>query len=253
MNPSTSTASSVSRTIAASNVSAWQLFPILLVATVLTQATNAAVTVSSVTEDPGIIQTVKKLHPVMNGALMAGALVEVGDVGGVIETAFWSPIGANSGAAEGTMLGWRLSLTGDSGGNPLVLERLDSTIGSNGIAYVAIDLMPDHQIAVFDDNEPDPGTPGTVGGTNPWNGLLAGSVSTLGWDVDVTYRDMVALGGNPPAKDAYRQLRIDFSQPFIGGDRMEYLADSDRVLPEPASLALFGMGGMLLAFRGRQR
>lgn len=253
MNPSKSTKSNVSKTLAKRTGFAFQCFAMFLAATVLAQSANAVLTVTSVTEDPGTIQTVKKLHPVMNGALMAGALVEVGDVGGVVETAFWSPTGANSGSAEGTMLGWRLSLNGDSGGNPLVLERLDSTIGSNGISYVAIDLMPDYQIAVFDDNEPDPGTPGTTGGTNPWIGLLATSVSSLGWDIDVTYRDMVALGSNPPAKDAYRQLRIDFSQPFIGGDRMEYIADSDRVVPEPASLALFGMGGMLLAFRGRQR
>jgi len=222
----------------------------LLTAAILVQPAHAALTVVNVVEDPGTLQHVPAMAPTMDGALMAGAKVEVGNATGLVDIVTWVADGANSGHADGNAMGnWRLSLTGDSGGNPLVLEGQE---GLNGIDYLIIDLMPDHQIAAFDDIEPNPGTPGTVGGTDPWIGLIGGN-SALGWDIDVTYRDAVAAGGNPAENDIYRQIRIDFTKSFVAGDSLYYIADSDAVIPEPASLALLGGGSMLVVRRGRRR
>ena len=223
----------------------------LLATAVVAPSADAALIVSNVVEDPGTIQSVRALHPDMNGNLMHGAKVTVVGTAGFAETVIWQGLGGVSGEANGPVLGWRLSLNGDSGGNPLVLEGL----GTNGIQEFTIDLMPDHQIAVFDDLEPNPGTPGSVGGTDPWNGLIAaGSQSIHGWDIEVAYRDAVTMGGNPPAGDTYRNLHIKFTDPFISNDRLEYIADSDWVaVPEPASLALLSLGVLMLTCRARRR
>jgi hypothetical protein len=220
----------------------------VVVALIATGPAGAALLVSSVVEVPGNIETVPGIDPSLTGATMAGAKVSAGQNGGAMETIAWSATGANSGEAVGPMLGWKLSLAGESGGNPLVLEGL----GTNGLDWIEIDLMPDRQIGAFDDNDPTPGTPGSVGGSDPWVGLIAaGSHSTHGWDIDVTYRDMVALGANAPKKDLYRGLRIDFTRTFISDDVLSYVADSDAVrgVPEPASCLLLGLSALIAGCR----
>jgi hypothetical protein len=220
---------------------------LLAIAFVAAPAT-AALMVNSVVEDGGTVQTVPGITPSLTGATMAGAKISAGQSSGVMETVIWNATGAASGEAVGAMLGWKLSLAGESGGNPLVLQAM----GSNGIDWIEIDLMPDRQIGAFDDNEPTPGTPGSVGGSDPWLGLIAaGSNSTLGWDIDVTYRDAVALTASSPQKDLYRGLRIDFTRTFISDDRLSYVADSDAVrnIPEPASFLLLGLTAMIVGTR----
>jgi len=215
---------------------------------VVASPSTAALMVNSVVEDPGAVQTVPGIHSSLTGATMAGAKISAGHNSGVMETVIWNATGAASGEAVGGMLGWKLSLDGESGGNPLVLKGL----GTNGIDWIEIDLMPDRQIGAFDDHDPNPGTPGSVGGTDPWLGLIAAdSNSALGWDIDVTYRDIVALNANAPEKDLYRGLRIDFSRSFISEDVLSYVADSDAVrnIPEPASFLLFGLTAMIVGCR----
>jgi hypothetical protein len=195
-----------------------------------TGTASAALMVNSYTENVGTVQTVPGMHPDMNGADMAGAMITITLPGGVgSETVAWNPTGPFSGEAAGILPGpWRLSLNGESGGNPLVLEGLP---GLNGIEALEIDLMPaGRQIGAFDDNTPGIGTPGTTGGTDPMIGLLAPpSRAHLGWDIDVSYRDIVALTASAPQQDIYRRMQIKFTQPFIAGDLLHYIADSDSV------------------------
>ena len=197
---------------------------------ITTGTASAALMVNSYTENVGTVQTVPAMHPDLNGADMAGAMVTITMPGGVgSETVAWNPTGPFSGEAAGTLPGpWRLSLNGESGGNPLVLEGLP---GLNGIEALEIDLMPaGRQIGAFDDNTPGIGTPGTTGGTDPMIGLLAPPSRThLGWDIDVSYRDIVALSSSAPQQDIYRRMQIKFTQPFIAGDLLHYIADSDSV------------------------
>ncbi len=207
-----------------------------------TGTASAALLVNSYTENVGVVQTVPAMHPDLNGAGMAGAMVTITLPGGVgSETVPWNPTGPFSGEAAGSLPGpWRLSLNGESGGNPLVLEGLP---GLNGIEALEIDLMPaGTQIGAFDDHTPGIGTPGTTGGTNPLIGLVAPPSQTyLGWDIDVSYRDIVALSASAPRQDIYRRMQIKFTQPFIAGDLLHYIADSDSVRPvAPAPLVLPG-------------
>jgi len=203
---------------------------VALVALISTGTASAALLVNSYTENVGVPQTVLGMHPDLNGAGMAGAMVTITLPGGVgSETVPWNPTGPFSGQAAGSLPGpWRLSLNGESGGNPLVLEGLP---GLNGIEALEIDLMPaGTQIGAFDDHTPGIGTPGTTGGTNPLIGLVAPPSQTyLGWDIDVSYRDIVALSASAPRQDIYRRMQIKFTQPFIAGDLLHYIADSDSV------------------------
>lgn len=195
-----------------------------------TGTASAALMVNSYTENVGTVQTVPAMHPDLNGADMAGAMITITLPGGVgSETVAWNPTGPFSGEAAGILPGpWRLSLNGESGGNPLVLEGLP---GLNGIEALEIDLMPaGRQIGAFDDNTPGIGTPGTTGGTDPMIGLMAPpSRAHLGWDIDVAYRDIVALSSSAPQQDIYRRMQIKFTQPFVAGDLLHYIADSDSV------------------------
>jgi hypothetical protein len=209
---------------------------------VSTGTASAALLVNSYTENPGTVQTVPAMHPDLNGADMAGAMITITLPGGVgSETVPWNPTGPFSGEAAGILPGpWRLSLNGESGGNPLVLEGLP---GLNGIEALEIDLMPaGRQIGAFDDHTPGIGTPGTTGGTNPLIGLIAPPSQTyLGWDIDVSYGDIVALAASAPRQDIYRRMQIKFTQPFIAGDLLHYIADSDSVRAvAPAPLVLPG-------------
>ena len=219
----------------------------VLVVLIVAGPAGAALLVNSYTEVSGNIQTVPGIHHSLTGATMAGAKVSAGESTGLMETVIWSATGGATGEAIGAVLGWKLSLAGESGGNPLVLQGL----GTNSIDWIEIDLMPDLQIGAFDDNEPTPGTPGSVGGTNPFLGLIAAdSQSILGWDIDVTYRDVVALNASAPEKDLYRGMRIEFTQPFISDDVLSYVADSDAALrvPEPAScLLLLGLSALIVS------
>ena len=95
------------------------------------------------------------------------------------------------------------------------------------------------------------------GGNTPNSGagttfaLAGGQLGS--WDVDVTYRDEIALQGNTAQGDIFRELKIDFvGNSSIGvfdiGDQMAFVADTDllvagavlgaQAVPEPTGLVL---------------
>ncbi len=85
---------------------------------------------------------------------------------------------------------------------------------------------------------------------------FTGGTDFLGsWDVVATYIDPIetpsTLGG---AGDTFAALEIDFvgNSPvgvFDAGDFMDFRADTDKVIPEPASVALLALAAPLLLRR----
>jgi len=79
---------------------------VLLAAAILSQPVHAGPMVLNVVEDPGNLQNVPAMSSNMDGALMAGAKVDVGNfAAGIFETVHWVADGPNSGHAAGNAYG----------------------------------------------------------------------------------------------------------------------------------------------------
>ena len=81
-----------------------QFIAIFMAAAVLGASADAVLVVTNVVEDPGNMKKAIAIYPDMDGALMAGAKVEITSGGGaLVETVYWHATGANSGQAEGSL------------------------------------------------------------------------------------------------------------------------------------------------------
>lgn len=184
------------------------------------------------------------------GAEMDGMEVTANFTSGGSETAVWGDTTADAGGAFGT--GWSLTLDGDSTVNEWLLSNdfaagIDSLLIDAGAGEVAFDvfLESDH-----------PSTPGSSDG-------LEFSVTTGASELDLvaTYSDHIALDGEEPVGDVWRNLEIDFTTGggLIEGNDLTYIADTDNLdggldpVPEPASLSILAMGVAGLAVRRKRR
>jgi hypothetical protein len=178
------------------------------------------------------------------GDMMNGMTVTATFSDGSSQTAIWATTGANAGAASGTDP-WSLALSGDTWSSAWTLTN--SRTDFVGLVSLAIDAG--YGDSVFDiDWSPYPGTEGSA------DGNTFDRTSSNNFDVIATYSNLVALTGDAPVGDLYRNLSLSFVSPagapvgLFGS--MTFKADTDNLLfsgdivptPEPATLLLLGFG-----------
>jgi hypothetical protein len=186
------------------------------------------------------------MSTVLGTDMNAGLLVNVQFMNGVMESVTWDQ---STGSASGT--GWQLATTGDTLGNPWILRQVGNfPTGAPGIDSMELEFLAGTANAVWDTGFGGNTPNSNAGTTFAFAGGQLGS-----WDVNVTYRDEVALLGNAAQGDIFRELRIDFvGNSSIGvfdiGDQMSFVADTDLLvagavlsaqdgrLPEPTGLVL---------------
>ncbi|MBL8425716.1 MAG: PEP-CTERM sorting domain-containing protein [Candidatus Accumulibacter phosphatis] len=169
---------------------------------------------------------------------MDGTLVTVTFANGSTGSASFADTGAGSGAAAAGS--WSLAVSGDTfsaaGAWTLINSSTDPDLK---ITKIVIDGKPGK--TTFDRTSPTPGTPGSASGRD-----FTFDTAAFGYDIDATYRDLLALTGDAAVGDEYTTIELAFKDAFAG--RLVFAADADNAtteiikVPEPVSLALLGLG-----------
>jgi len=182
-----------------------------------------------------------------DGADMAGMTVTFFYDNGSQEDLIWGATGATSG---GVSMNAAIVQDGSTFTNAWTLTNASGY----GITGIAFDGAPGDTI--FDILN---GAEHTVGSANG----KAFEVSTGGsaYDIVATYSNLIALTGDAPLGDLYRNLDIEFTQTaFRTGDTLTWLADTDnaalpddiRPIPLPSAAGM-GMIGLLAVGSRRRR
>lgn len=191
---------------------------------------------------------------VTNGSMMDGLGITVTTTSGVNETVNWSddPVsGPTCGRVNGAQGGgWSLSLCGDTFTNNAWNFNVNDPTSFGQINLLLLD--GNGNFTIFDRTFGDlTGTDGSALGKD-WTSSVGDT-----FDILVTYLNAVGIGGAAPVGDIFQTVRVDFGN---GGPRTSFLFSQDTdndsriLLPEPATLAILGLGLVLLGLaRSRQR
>lgn len=201
------------------------------------------------------------------GADMAGMAVTAFFQFAPAETIIWQDTGATSGSAIGAQQDWSLSENGDTYSNAWTLLYTPAT-GSNkglltGFRIDGFAAGPGKIGVMFDRTfNGQFGTPDSYRGRDF---TYAGPEPAF--DTFVTYEQAVGLAGAAPVRDEWRILDVRFrtigdvtefatTPPLIAGldgDNLRsltfYQDTNNPIIPEPALLALFSTGALLIRRR----
>jgi hypothetical protein len=221
------------------------LFAAVLSAALIAWMASPSQAVVTINFNPGTTQVTTGLTGFVTfGDNMDGMAVTAFFVGGGSQTASWADTGSGAGAATGT--GWSLGEVGDTFDGTGLWTL--TNVSASGIDRVFIDAgLGD---AVFD-SITDPSL--TAGSARGWPFEL--DSFTGSGDIDVTYKDQVALTGDAPLGDLWRLMTIDFldAAGLAPGQALGYHQDTDSfeiqgdigpvvLVPEPATIALSVLG-----------
>lgn len=217
---------------------------VLLAASSLFAGNATAAGIVSIALGPNAGPAVSGVNPNATGQDMAGAVIDaVYSLGPPPESVLLNPTGSpGEGQAVGTH--WTITLNGDSDAVDWVL--LGDAAGGWGLSTLTIDLAPAG--FAFDLSLPSPGSPGS----GPGQDFLLNNHVGLS-DFDILYDDHVEVGGTV-YDDLFSRMVITFAtSPFDANDVAEFRADTDQLVPEPATALLVWIAGAWVLGWSRRR
>jgi hypothetical protein len=235
----------------------WSLWAFAAVAVAATAVPARADTLSIVAV-PGTPQSATGIQFFQTSSGLIGMTVTAKFAGGGSQTVTWTdPPGILPPGAYGN--GWYLSMI------PAVntLNSVWALANFDNRPMTSLTLDAGTALSVFDQIDSPPLTfDSNIGRKfDQLNRTTAGGDGN-NVDINVTYFDVVQLGGNAPLGDLYRQMRLDFpngftsvaldptsnNRPLLFGQDTDPVQTLQAVpVPEPATLGLFAVGAVGLA------
>lgn len=166
----------------------------------------------------------------VNGSGQGGLEVTLTTTSGLQDKQVWGPLPdpnyPMSGVTSTSLGGWGIQMGSNS--NTLAALWSFSYTGTAPLQSLTLNGIPAN--LAFDRSWANGGTPGSQGGID-FRVDLDGDGFTDNPDWTVTYSKPIGTGGNAPVGDLFGILTIDFGPNGYSGGTWNFLADTDRYVP----------------------